>query len=644
MTIRSLGAICMLVVTVATGPLAGCSSAAKAAPVAVLDDAVQSLASGGIAVMDDVRSTLPSVALSGSPSAMRFTRWQVQNLVAEADSHSGYLRSELDGLASPPAGAPPLSTLINAWLIRKDGALARYAASLMWQQDQKAGAPVVYPTLVVLAFIGDIARVNPTSQLPRPSFDPERLFAAPAEADGVCTDLSGWVSSVVNNVATAIQSNGSGWLATLWNTVVSVGGAVITAAFNTIAQSVLGFITQIATICGVIMQVSSMFKPWSVQLAGAPPSIQLSDATKDGQFTATLQAADIPWPSSLVSCVMALSNIKLDDASYADAPITWTPQANIPGLATETTADATLLANKTAAYHFQTTTVPDVPAGDCPRTVPAGALVMLVSVARSDIAKTLASLESLITNQINAAIRPYLTPYIKPALAAANTAAGKFAAPHQTASISLNELVADPLCPNTPPPNVAAPQPSVAGGSGALPNLPCTALATSGDTAPYLDGGVVFTPVDENGKEIDFAKEMGSLMSGTALDAPNGQSFLNMPDMPTASDYDQKASTWCTIGKLPATIDAIFGELPKGASPYHPLPNTAPSDITGLRACRAVIGIDLLNYFQADCRQLGHTVTVYGSTAEYIVTVVDPVTPDQASAVLKHILQRAKGA
>ena len=35
---------------------------------------------------------------------------------------------------------------------------------------------------------------------------------------------------------------------------------------------------------------------------------------------------------------------------------------------------------------------------------------------------------------------------------------------------------------------------------------------------------------------------------------------------------------------------------------------------------------------------------VYGSTAEYIVTAVDPVTPDQVSAVLKHILQRAKGA
>lgn len=631
-------AACLLLVA-ACGTLSGCAHAVSVTQQNGVAASIQSLASGGIAVMDDVRSSTPSVAVSGPLSAMRFTQWQVQNLVNEANAHGGYLGSELDALATAPAGTPPLTTLIDAWLTRKDGALAQYASGLMWQQDQTHPATVVYPTIVVLSFIGDIARVTATSQ--HPSFDPVRLFAAPAEADGICTDLSGWVSSVVNNVSSAIQSNGTGWLSSLWNTVVSVGGAVVSAAFSAIASSVLGFVTQIATICGVLMQVSSMFKPWSVQLAGAPSSMQLSTAPQDGQFTATLHASDIPWPSTLIDCVKALSNVKLDDASYTDAPVTWTPKANIPGLATETKSDTTLLANKTAAFHFQTTTVEDVPSGGCPRIVPAGNLVVNVSVARSDVTNVLASLESLITNQINAAIRPYLTPYTQAALRDANTAAGKFAAPHQTASIALTEEIADPLCVQTPPPTTPTTQPSSSVGSATMPDAPCQTLLTSQDTTPYLNGGTVIIPTDEHGNQIDVGKVFGSLMSGTLFNAPNGQSLVKMPDMPTAVDYDQKRSTWCVIGKMPATMDALIGELPKGTETYHRSPDM--SDTAGIHACRTAIGMDLLNAFAADCRVEGPIVSVFGPNAEYMGMAIPPLsTTSQIEAVMQHVLQRSR--
>src|SRR5580698_6542316 len=113
---RVLGACLLIAIFIA--PLSACSSAVRTTAASGLDDSISALAGGGVAVMDDVTSTAPVIALTGTPSAMRFTRWQLQNLVAEANAHSGYLGSELDSLATPPAGSPPLSTLIGAWLTR----------------------------------------------------------------------------------------------------------------------------------------------------------------------------------------------------------------------------------------------------------------------------------------------------------------------------------------------------------------------------------------------------------------------------------------------------------------------------------------------------------------------------------------------
>jgi len=386
-----------------------------------------------------------------------------------------------------------------------------------------------------------------------------------------------------------------------------------------------------------------------VQLAGSPPTIKLGDVAQDGQFVATLHATDIPWPSTLVDCVKTLSGVHLDDASYKDAPVTWTPIANIPGLATETTDDTTLLANKTAAFRFQTTTVASVDPNDCPRTVPAGNIAVRVSVARSDIAKTLASLESLITNQINASVRTYLARFIDPALADANDAAARFAAPHETGIIALTEDIADPLCSHTPPPNTTpTTQPSSAAAHGTLPNLPCEAVATASDTSPYLNGGVVFEPVDDQGRKIEFGKLMGQLIAGTALDPPAGAApFAPLAKAAPGTDYDSTASSWCTIGKSPATIVALFGVVPKGALPYHRIPDLRADDASHPRPCRAVIGIALLDVFDADCRSVGGaspSVTLYGPTVEYIILATPGdfnASPTALASVLAHIAQRS---
>jgi hypothetical protein len=640
---RRLFALCLLLAA-AAGPLPGCSRAATTAQVAGVDDAIHGLAAGGVAVMEDFLSTTPTVAISGAPSAMRFTRWQVQNMVGESNAHSGYIGSELDTLAQPPAGSPPLSTLIGAWLIKADGALAQYAAGLMGPQDYKHAATIVFPTIVVLSFIGDIARGTTTSQLPHKPFDPEALFASPAEAEGstdACSAIAGWVSNVVTNVTAAIQSNGTGWLSSLWNTVVTIAGAAISVVINHIVQPLVTFITTIATVCGTIMQVASMFKPWSVQLAGNPGSIHLGSAPVDGTFVATLTAQDIPWPSSLVGCVIALSNVKLDDASYTDAPITWTPKANIPGLATATTSDTTLQKDKTASYHFQTITGPSV--GGCMRTVPDGNISVSVSVARTDVTRTLQSLESLITNQLPSGLRTYLGSFIDPAIADANSTVAKFAAPHETGSIAVTEDVEDPLCSQTPPPNTPTTQPTTVSGTATMPGGPCASLLTASDTAPLQ--GVVYIPVDEHGNKIDMGKMMVQMMSGTLFQVPGGQQPAGEQAIPAAPDYDQTKGSFCTIGVPQKTLVAFFGVEPKGVLPYHRAATLEPDAPDGLHACRTQIGIDLLNHFNADCRGFSAgpaaSITVVGPDQEYIIVGAGgPVATEAAEiAVLQNVLR-----
>ena len=636
-------AILLLAVAVGGGPLAGCSSAAKSPVVGNVDGAIRTLADGGVAVMDDVNSTTPLVALTGTPSAMRFTRWQMRALVTEADAHSGYLGSELDGIAQPPPGAPPLSTLIGAWLTRKDGALAQYAAGLMGAPDYKHSAELVFPTIVVLTFIGDIARIGPTA-LHAPRFDFERLIASPANADGICSDVAGWVTSVVNNVTTAIQSNGTGWFSSLWNTVVTLVGTGVSIVINALAPLV-AFITNIATVCGTLMQVASMFKPWTVQLTANPTSMTLTDVPGQGQFVATLHAEDVPWPSTLVDCVHSLApDVKLDNASYTDAPVSWNAAATTPGLAVKTSEDDTLLKDKTAAYHFQTKTGEVV--ASCPRLFPAGKVAVTVTVARSDVTRVLNSLAVLVTNQLPAAARAYLADYIRAALNDATSAAQKFGAPQGSSIIAVSEQVPDPLCVQTPPPNEPSPVPTThVIGHGVLPSGTCESVFTAADTAP-LNGGVVFIPVDEHGNKVDIGAIMGSFTKGTFLNGPNGQQLAKLPAMPHGTDYDTSESSWCAVGTPPAKVVALVTVIPKGTLPYRPLPDLAANNAQYPRACRTAIGIDLLEYYNADCRDGAGspaTVTLYGPTVEYILTAADPsLSASAINAVLRHIAERSR--
>jgi hypothetical protein len=382
------------------------------------------------------------------------------------------------------------------------------------------------------------------------------------------------------------------------------------------------------------MQVASMFKPWSVQLAGDPSTLTLGTTAQDGKFDATLSAADIQWPATLVGCVQALSNVKLDNASYTDAPVKWTHPVNIPGLATKASEDDSLLTDKTAHYTFTTNSVEDVPEADCPALVNAGSVGITVTVERSDISKTLTSLETLITNQINASIRSYLAPYINPALGAANTAAGKFKAPHESSVVTLKQNVADPLCSHTPPPGTPGPS-TPPTGNAELPAAPCEQIFTLADTGPYMNGAGQITI--SQGK-LSFGKLLGAL-SGAGGPEPK-------------NSYDTSKASYCTIG-LPGrtsdsfTIAALVFTQPR-ALPYSRFPDLHVLDARDPEPCRAAIGYALLEQFSADCHGNDTGMVLDGPLVELGITPMPagteisgpPLASGTNAAVFKHILDR----
>jgi hypothetical protein len=609
-------ACAVLLLALLGAPLSACSNAAKTSNVAGLDDSIQALAGGGVAVMDDVTSTAPIDAVGGTPSAMRFTRWQVQNLVAEANAHNGYTGSELDAFIPAPAGSPPLSLLLGAWLTKQDGPLAAYAQKFMGVQDYKQAATIVFPSIVVMTFVADIARTPAAAQATPTAFDIGPWIAAPAEADGdACTDISNWVNSVVTSITSAVTANGSSWLASVWNVVVTIGGQAFSVVANGVLQSTVGLVTEIATVVGTLMQVASMFKPWTVNLAAAPGALTLGAAPLNGAFNATLDAQDIEWPQSLVGCVKSLSGVDLSVPAYKDAAVTWTQPIGIPALATPVTQDATLADDKSAHYTYAT--IVKEPATDCPVLVPSGKVGITVTVARTDVSKALDSLLLLITNKLPSKLQSILQPYEQPAIDAVHTAIGNFKSPHASALAQVSELVADPVCSHTPAPT-SAPSPTLAPSQhGHLIMGPCTQIVSSGDASAGYPGDSI----------------MENLPPALAATIHNTVAMLNAMGQTAGTGNvtnDQRAlsETGCAIGPPGQSMseddenniqmDAIFITVPPNPDePIDPA-NSNPQ-------CLSAMGT-YLTKLDAQCILLGGgdvpgsaTLMVQSATAEYFI-------------------------
>jgi hypothetical protein len=442
--------------------LSGCAKTSE------LDSAIATLASGGVAVYDDYDSTGPIKALSGTPSAMRLTRWQLSNILAQADAHMGMLGANIDAYegTKAPKNAPTFSYFIAAWVQRGQGPLAQYAAQLMGTQDWSTAPHITFPLLVVTMFIADAARLpagTPTTHAST-SFNWERLIAAPAQADGICSTVSSFVSQVVTDVENALTVSSNGFFASLWNVAVKLVAGLSEVVIAGVLTPLLSILNAVAGGLAAIGAIASTLKPWTVTVDAQPAQITVGEQQSDGQFVATLDAQAIDWPSQVSDCASVLGGVDLSKVSYADAPVTWKTLGQIPGLATVTTKDATIDANKKATLKYQTVVQqPDQNGSSCPSSQQSvGQGGVQVSVERVDVEHLQAQLANVAFSKLPGFVRSHLVPLFQSQIDSAQKQFAQLVstAPTGTGSVTFVEM--KPNCSPSPSPSASpnTPEPS----------------------------------------------------------------------------------------------------------------------------------------------------------------------------------------
>jgi hypothetical protein len=421
-TLTSIGL--SLVLTVPALLDAGCASHADDR----VNVALATLSSSGVGVYESYDMQAPIQAIQGVRSAMRLTRWQLTNMLAQADAGMGMLGADMDRMEGPkaPKHAPTFSFFIAAWIVRDRSPLAHYAQQLMGAKTDYKHAPrVTFPLLVIAMFIADAARLpaGKSSASSKQSFNFERWIAQPAEAAGICSSVASYVTDVIADVTNAltVSSSSNGFFVSLWNTAVAyLAGAVISAVSYVLAP-LLKVITAVAAGLAALTTIASTLQAWTVSIEEDPQSVTLGDQPVEGKFTAVVHAPSIDWPEQVKDCAAQLAGVQLDTITYKGAPVTWQTFGEIPAKATVSKKEFVIGDDKRASITYRTSPVFNLPKAECSSPRATGYLGARATVERIDIVHAQQELLKLAFSGLPTFVNNHLMPFFAPWLNSAQT-------------------------------------------------------------------------------------------------------------------------------------------------------------------------------------------------------------------------------
>lgn len=383
-----------------------------------VNGAISTLASAGVATYETYGSSTPIVAISGTRSAMRFTRWQLKNMLLQADAGMGMTGAELDRLegANPPKNAPTMSQFVAAWVMKYQSPLAAYAKAHIGVSsiDLKRTKQTVFPLLVIGLFVADVARMSdgtpPKVADSEPGF--ERFIAAPAQAYAICSAVSNFVNGIIGDVEAALKEipYAGKVLVYLWGALVDV----VKTAINKAIAPILAVISAVSAGLAAITTIASTLSPWVVKLAAKPQSVNLSDQTFRGFVDADVVSGAIDWPEEVSDCAQQLSGIDLASISSEDAPVTWEPGGEIPLRADVDTKNTEhKLRKNSVRFVYVTKPLQNVPPETCRSYDPAGKIEVGVKIERVDVQHLATQLANLAFGKINTTAYQHLKGYFQ---------------------------------------------------------------------------------------------------------------------------------------------------------------------------------------------------------------------------------------
>jgi hypothetical protein len=262
---------------------------------------------------------------AGTGSRLELWDYQVTNMWREIQDGGGYLGVQLDELVGDPGGLP-FSYLLAGWITASPTAAAEEARDLMGDQDWTQAPAIVFPTAVLMMFVGDAVQAG----APAPSA--MSAVEASMHQTGVCSTLSGWVNSALDYVFDSLKVQVDdmdflGWLGTIWNAAVDLAKGVVTATIEALLAPVISLISDGLAVLGTLGMVASILKPWNVTVksSNAETRFALGDEPDfEEAFTATVDTGiEFDWPASVEDCAR-VAGLELPDPSKAEgSTVSW---------------------------------------------------------------------------------------------------------------------------------------------------------------------------------------------------------------------------------------------------------------------------------------------------------------------------------
>jgi hypothetical protein len=424
----------------------------------VLD--VSKLAAAGIGVYADPYQAAPIhevTTFDGAPMPVRLLATQARAMTLEAADGQGLLGSTIDQLIGVDPGMPPPSFLVAGWITGSQSPGAMYAHSLMGAQTWPNAPTIVFPTLVLALYAADAAQFADTltaTDTPTPGAPTSDIGSLvqsgfrsngvvidvaamhTASAVGICSKVQGFVDSTISALFNSIghleqprppapAHSAFGWfvagLTAGYGYAVGVVNALIDAAhflvvklIGLLTQPVLGYIAKIAGVLGVVAQVVSFLRPWTIRMDDTPPSTRKAIGTEPGLPGTVTARVDLggldEWPTDITDCAMQ-AGVTLPPLKPVGAPIVWT-MTQSDDLAVQSAGQVTVLDETGSAPFRYATTQESVETskGDPVE----GELKIQASIRRNAVADLQQTIANLVFAQIPSLIRPILQAVLAP--------------------------------------------------------------------------------------------------------------------------------------------------------------------------------------------------------------------------------------
>jgi hypothetical protein len=355
---------------------AGCGAPADESSLPTLkaltrDQIIQLLAASGVAVVDDVEGSAPVVPVTEPRSPLELTVWQVDHLSLDLKSGgniAGYQLDELGFASGMPADAPPFSYLVAGWITTYGSEGSKRVLDVMGAQDWVHPDRVIFPHLVLLVFLSDLARdaAAAEAEIARPGLlagpgGPPRATPIVVDAARVAQcPLTSWVDNIVSGIFNAIKisTDGAGIkgvLAGIWNAAVDLAKKALIALAEVLTAPVRAAIKATVGIVGAMSLMASLLAGFEISATqeGATHWAHPEQSDQVGKFTIKVSSPLGDWPGYLLACARDLG-FTLPDVNPGGKNISWEDFSTGDTVAFETSSDATIGSDLTAVFNYQT--------------------------------------------------------------------------------------------------------------------------------------------------------------------------------------------------------------------------------------------------------------------------------------------------